>query len=285
MHRSVNPNFGKVLLFTPLLLPLQCNSFSCILHTLGMEYGTVNVSTKNVKYCGRKCFLIAKDGTFPQSLLEHCECQQEEHWMEKKKRNKKKRVRAWRESDGVEESRREDMKTERKDASSLNMYSWETGSEERDKKKGKKSFSLLGLEAVSLGTGVPCWPHAEQQFSVLSTRVHSMSSVINPLWKRIQSTSQGKQIMWRRQDQRRKDSDLERFRAVALITFLLSCVSKTYINKKCWSMWMWSLMERTPLFLATEAMWDNISYYIFSEVIEASAQRKVPPFCRLWVCL
>lgn len=24
--------------------------------------------------------------------------------------------------------------------------------------------------------------------------------------------------------------------------------------------------------------WDNISYYIFSEVIEASAQRKVPPF-------
>lgn len=81
----------------------------------------MNVSTKNVKHWGRKCFLIAKGGTFPQSLLEHCECQQEEHWMKKKKRNKKKRVRAWRESDGVEG---EDIKTERKDASSLNMYSF-----------------------------------------------------------------------------------------------------------------------------------------------------------------
>lgn len=46
-------------------------------------------------------------------------------------------------------------------------------------------------------------------------------------------------------------------------------------------MWMWSLMERTPLFLATEAALDNISYYIFSEVIEAFAQRKVPAFYRL----
>lgn len=64
----------------------------------------------------------------------------------------------------------------------------------------------------------------------------------------------------------------------ALITFLLSCVSKTYINKKYCSMWMWTLIERTPLFFATEAMRDNISYYIFSEVVEACAQRKVPPF-------
>lgn len=129
------------------------------------------------------------------------------------------------------------------------------------------------------------WPHAEQQPSVLSTWVHSMSSLINPLWKRIQSSSQEKPIMWRWQDQRKRSSDLECFHAVALITFLLSCVSKTYINKKCCSIWMWSLMERTPLFLSTEATWDNISYYIFSEVIEACAQRKVPPFCSLWVAL
>lgn len=44
-------------------------------------------------------------------------------------------------------------------------------------------------------------------------------------------------------------------------------------------------MVRTALFPATVAMGDNISYYIFSEVIEASAQRKGPPFCRLFVHL
>lgn len=67
LHASVNLNFSEVLLFTPLLLPLQCHFFSCISHSLGMKYGTVNVSTKNMKYCGRKCFSLAKDGTFPQS--------------------------------------------------------------------------------------------------------------------------------------------------------------------------------------------------------------------------
>lgn len=95
LHGSVNLNFRKVLklLFTPLLFPQKCNFFfSCVPHTLGTKYGTV--SSKNVKYSVRKCFLIAKDGTVPQSLLEHCECQQEEHWTKKKKKNKKKQVRA-----------------------------------------------------------------------------------------------------------------------------------------------------------------------------------------------
>ena len=253
--------------------------FLHISHTLGMEYGTVNVSTENVKYCGRNCFLIAKDGTFPQSLLEHCECQQEEHWMKKKKRHKKKQERAWRGSDGV---RGGGWKTERKDASSLDMYSWETGSEERGKKRGKKKFSLSwAWKQPVWAWPYPCWPHAEQQFlrSVNTSTQHVIADKPSVKTNTVQFTGKPDNVT-ERQDQRRKVSDLEGFHVVALITFLLLYVSKTRINKKCWNMWMWSLMERTPLFLATEATWDNISYYIFSEVIEASAQRKVPPFSR-----
>lgn len=36
-------------------------------------------------------FLVAEDGGVPQSLLEHYECQQEEHWMKKKKGGEKKK--------------------------------------------------------------------------------------------------------------------------------------------------------------------------------------------------
>lgn len=56
-----------------------------------MEYGMGDVSGKSAKHCGRKCFLVVKNGTFSESLLEQRECQQEEHWMEKKKRRGKKR--------------------------------------------------------------------------------------------------------------------------------------------------------------------------------------------------
>lgn len=38
---------------------------------------------------------------------------------------------------------------------------------------------------------VLCWPHAVQQPPVLSTQEHSMSSLINPLQERIESSSQG----------------------------------------------------------------------------------------------
>lgn len=162
-----------------------------------MEYGTVNISTKNVKRCVRKCFLIAKDGAVPRSLLEHCGCQQEEHWTKKRKKHKISKCRHGKKwwsgaacVGGVGGGY--DTKTERKDASSLNMYAWEARSEERGKTKGKESFSLLGLEAASLGMTAPCWPHAEQLPSVLSTQVRSMSSLISPLWKRILSSSQEK---------------------------------------------------------------------------------------------
>lgn len=153
----------------------------------------------------------------------------------------------------------------------------------KGKEKGKeKKFSLSwAWKQPVWAWSYPCWPHAEQQFlrSVNTSTQHVIADKPSVKTNTVQFTGKPDNVT-ERQDQRRRVSDLEGFHVVALITFLPLYVSKTCINKKCWNMWMWSLMERTPLFLATEATWDNISYYIFSKVIEASAQRKVPPFSR-----
>lgn len=191
------PQLTQSYFIRSIVSPATMFFFSCISHTLGMEYGTVNVSTENVKYCGRNCFLIAKHGTFPQSLLEHCECQQEEHWMRKKKRHKKKQERAWRGSDGVCVCGLKDWKKRCQLIKHVQLRDreWRKG-----KEKGKeKSFLSPGLGSSQSGHGrTPAGLTQSSNFSVLSTQVHSMSSLINPLWKRIQSSSQENQIMWRR---------------------------------------------------------------------------------------
>lgn len=136
------PTLAKFLRFYSLHCYSHLNVFFFLAYLIPSAYnrGTVNINTKNVGYCGRNCFLIAKDSTGTQSLLELCECQLEEHWMKKKKQ-----VRAWRESDGVEELGEGggyDIKIERKDASSFNMYSWENSERRKGQEKGKGKFCL-----------------------------------------------------------------------------------------------------------------------------------------------
>lgn len=74
----MNPNLNKVLLFTPLLLSRQCDfPPPYISHTLGMEYGTVNV-----KYCRKKKkFLDSKAWSFslvPSGTLDKEEKEKQE---------------------------------------------------------------------------------------------------------------------------------------------------------------------------------------------------------------
>lgn len=150
------------------------------------------------------------------------------------------------------------------------MYSWETGSEERDKKRGKDLHFFFSPGLGSSLSGQGCTLLAACRATILrSVNMSTQHVITDKPSVKMNTFELTVKNRW---------EDLEYFHVVALITFLLSCASETCVNKKCWSMGIWSLTERTPLFLATEAMWDNISYYIFSEVIEAPAQRKAPFF-------
>lgn len=73
---------------------------------------------------------------------------------------------------------------------------------------------------------------------------------------------------------RSKINRFEHFHVGALDYFPPRVLLERALTRNAETRGIWSLTERTPLLLATEATWDSISYYIFSEVIEASAPRK-----------